>query len=388
MEMNELFYKDPYLVEFDAVVLSCVKGKKDYEVILSDTAFYPEGGGQPADHGMLGGAEVVDVKRDREDRVVHHVNAPLEEGTTVHGVIDWERRFDHMQNHTGEHIVSGLIHQLYGYENVGFHLSDNNVLVDFDGFLTPEQIAEVELEANELIYRNVPVHETFPSDQELEHMEFRSKKELSGKVRIIEIPGGDICACCGTHVMRTGEIGLIKLITSQKNGEGVRIEMMCGKRALADYIRKNEINAEIYRMFAVKPYEAAEAVHRLKENDEEKGRELTRLARKYFAAKAEQVAEETPLVLNFEEGISGNAAREYANELVQTKGVGTAGVLLRQGEGRWSYVIVSQAKNLRECSKEINTRLNGRGGGKPDMIQGSLEADEETIRSVLTEVLG
>ena len=388
MEMNELFYKDPYLTEFDAKVLSCTKGKKDWEVILDDTAFYPEGGGQPADHGVLGGVEVVDVKRDREDRVIHHLNAPLEEGTTVHGVIDWERRFDHMQNHSGEHIVSGIIHAMYGYENVGFHFSDNNILVDFDGFLTPEQIAEVELKANELVYRNVPVHETFPGDDELEHMEFRSKKELSGKVRIIEIPGGDICACCGTHVMRTGEIGLIKLITSQKNGDGVRIEMMCGKRALMDYIRKNEINSEIYRMFAVKPYEAAEAVHRLKESDEEKGKELTRLARKYFTAKAEQVREGTPLVLNFEEGISGNAAREYVNELVQTKGVGTAGVLLKQGDLRWSYVIVSQVKNLRDCAKEINSRLNGRGGGKPDMIQGSLEAEETAIRSVLEEVLG
>ncbi|MBE6117189.1 MAG: alanyl-tRNA editing protein [Erysipelotrichaceae bacterium] len=386
MEMNELFYKDPYLTEFDAEVLSCDKGKKDYEVILSDTAFYPEGGGQPADHGMLGDIPVVDVKRDKEDRIIHHLTAPLEEGITVHGIIDWERRFDHMQNHTGEHIVSGLIHQKYGYENVGFHLSDNTVLVDFDGFLTPEQLAEVEMEANELIWRNVPVQETFPTDEELEHMEFRSKKELSGKVRIIEVPGGDICACCGTHVMRTGEIGLIKIIASQKNGEGVRAEMMCGKRALSDYIRKNEINARIYRMFAAKPYEAADAVVRLKESDEEKGRALTRLARKYFTEKSEHVMPGTPFILEFEEGISANAAREYASALVAEKGVGTAAVLMKQAENRYSYMVISQSRNLRDVSKEINTRLNGRGGGKPDMIQGSLEAEEETIREVFTEL--
>ena len=386
MEMNELFYKNPYLTEFDAEVLSCVKGKKDYEVILSDTAFYPEGGGQPADHGMLGDIPVVDVKRDKEDRIIHHLTAPLEEGITVHGIIDWERRFDHMQNHTGEHIVSGLIHQKYGYENVGFHLSDNTVLVDFDGFLTPEQLAEVEMEANELIWRNVPVQETFPTDEELEHMEFRSKKELSGKVRIIEVPGGDICACCGTHVMRTGEIGLIKIIASQKNGEGVRAEMMCGKRALNDYIRKNEINARIYRMFAAKPYEAAEAVVRLKESDEEKGRALTRLARKYFNEKAEHVMPGTSFILEFEEGISANAASEYASALVAEKGVGTAAVLMKQAENRYSYMVISQSRNLRDVSKEINTRLNGRGGGKPDMIQGSLEAEEETIREVFTEL--
>jgi alanyl-tRNA synthetase len=386
MEMNELFYKDPYLTEFDAEVLSCVKGKKDYEVILSDTAFYPEGGGQPADHGMLGDIPVVDVKRDKEDRIIHHLTAPLEEGITVHGIVDWERRFDHMQNHTGEHIVSGLIHQMYGYENVGFHLSDNTVLVDFDGFLTPEQLAEVELKANELIWRNVPVQETFPTDEELEHMEFRSKKELSGKVRIIEVPGGDICACCGTHVMRTGEIGLIKIIASQKNGEGVRAEMMCGKRALNDYIRKNEINARIYRMFAAKPYEAADAVVRLKESDEEKGRALTRLARKYFIEKSEHVMPGAPFILEFEEGISANAAREYASALVAEKGVGTAAVLMKQAENRYSYMVISQSRNLRDVSKEINTRLNGRGGGKPDMIQGSLEAEEETIREVFTEL--
>ncbi|MCR5372045.1 MAG: hypothetical protein K6E41_01090, partial [Solobacterium sp.] len=376
----------PYLTEFDAEVLSCVKGKKDYEVILSDTAFYPEGGGQPADHGMLGDIPVVDVKRDKEDRIIHHLTAPLEEGITVHGIVDWERRFDHMQNHTGEHIVSGLIHQMYGYENVGFHLSDNTVLVDFDGFLTPEQLAEVELKANELIWRNVPVQETFPTDEELEHMEFRSKKELSGKVRIIEVPGGDICACCGTHVMRTGEIGLIKIIASQKNGEGVRAEMMCGKRALNDYIRKNEINARIYRMFAAKPYEAADAVVRLKESDEEKGRALTRLARKYFIEKSEHVMPGTPFVMEFEEGISANAAREYASALVAEKGVGTAAVLMKQAENRYSYMVISQSRNLRDVSKEINTRLNGRGGGKPDMIQGSLEAEEETIREVFTEL--
>ncbi len=386
MEMNELFYRDPYMTEFTAEVVSCTKGKKDYEVILSDTAFYPEGGGQPADHGMLGGVPVTDVKRDREDRIIHHVTEPLEAGSTVTGVIDWERRFDHMQNHSGEHIVSGLIHQMFGYDNVGFHLSDNIVLVDFNGFLSPKDIAEVERKANELVWRNVAVVETFPDDAELEHMEFRAKKELSGKVRIIEIPGGDICACCGTHVMRTGEIGVIKLITSQKNGEGTRIEMMCGMRALNDYIRKNEMNSEIYRMFAVKPYEAADAVRRLKETDDEKGRELTKLARKYFSVRAEQVAEGTPFVLNIEEGVSANAAREYANVLVTEKNVGTAAVLMRQAENRYAYIIISQTKDLRSLSKEINGRLNGRGGGKPDMIQGSLEADEEAVRTVFSEL--
>ncbi len=155
----------------------------------------------------MGDAHVLDV-RERPEGIVHITDRPLSVNSVVTGILDWERRFSHMQNHSGEHLFSGVVHKYYGYDNVGFHMGKDEVTVDFNGILTLEQAEEVEAEVNELIWQNIPVLETYPSKEELNALNYRSKKELSGQVRIIEFPGADICACCGTHVMTAGEIGI------------------------------------------------------------------------------------------------------------------------------------------------------------------------------------
>ena len=210
--MNKLYYDSAYIKEFEAQVLSCQEGKKGWEITLSATAFYPEGGGQPADTGLLGNVRVTDV-HEKDGQVVHYTDGPLPVGEMVRGVIDWDRRFQHMQEHSGEHLVSGLIHQRFGYDNVGFHMGTDEVTIDFNGVLEWGDLMAIEEKANGMIWENLEISAVYPEKDELDAMEYRSKKELTGAVRIVSIPGGDVCACCGTHVERTGEIGLVKFLS-------------------------------------------------------------------------------------------------------------------------------------------------------------------------------
>ncbi len=205
--MERLYNEDAYIREFDAEVISCTEAGTGYEVLLDRSAFFPEGGGQPADTGTLGNARVLDVQ-ERRGEVVHMTDRALLPGSTVHGAIDWDRRFERMQEHSGEHIVSGLIHRKYGYDNVGFHMGEE-IRLDLSGVLTWDELMDIEREANEIVFLDVPLHIWIPGEEELSRTDYRSKKELSGDVRLVEIPGADICACCGTHVKRTGEIGPI-----------------------------------------------------------------------------------------------------------------------------------------------------------------------------------
>ena len=235
--MKKLYYDSAYIKEFEGTVLSCRKGKKAYEAVLDQTAFYPEGGGQPTDTGILGGIRVLEV-HEKNGEVIHYLEQPLTVGQTVKGVIDWENRFIHMQEHSGEHLVSGLIHAKYGYDNVGFHMGAEEVTIDFNGLIEWDDLMEIEHKANSMIWENLEIYADFPAKEELEHLDYRSKKELNGDVRIVKIPGGDICACCGTHVKRTGEIGLVKFLSMIHYKGGVRISLLCGKRAVEDYRQK------------------------------------------------------------------------------------------------------------------------------------------------------
>lgn len=228
MTTERLYYQDSHLREFDAQVLACAPGKHGFDVVLDRTAFYPEGGGQPGDTGTLGGVPVTDT-HERDGEIVHYCEQPLTPGAHVRGVLNWQRRFDLMQQHSGEHLVSGIIHRRFGYDNVGFHMGAEMITIDLSGLLTPEQLREVEREANEAVCRNLPVEITYPDAETLRTIPYRSKKELTGEVRIVTFPGVDICACCGTHVKATGEIGLIKIFTCEKFHEGVRLEMLCGR---------------------------------------------------------------------------------------------------------------------------------------------------------------
>lgn len=380
-EMKELFYRDPYCRAFEAQVVSCEAAGKGWAVVLDDTAFYPEGGGQPADRGTLGRVRVLDVHR-RGGVIVHETDGPLAPGTTVRGEIDWERRFDHMQQHSGEHIVSGLIHRDFGWDNVGFHLGDV-VTVDFNGVLTWDDALRVEREANEEIWADRETVIVCPPPEELARIPYRSKKALAGTVRLVEFPGADRCACCGTHVARTGEIGCVKILSLMHHRGGVRLELVCGRRALAWMDRVADSNARAARALSVKPEETGAAVEKLRREEEALRQRLAAAQQRYFRLRAETLPSEG-LAVDFEDGLSPWDLRKGAEVLA---GAGRAAAyLLLSGEGEvYDYVLLSGTRDVRPLGKALNERLRGRGGGK-DAVQGRFGASADEIRRAAEEL--
>ena len=385
--MEKLYDKDPYRTEFEAEVISCEKGKKGFEIILDRSAFYPEGGGQPYDTGMLGGVRVTEV-HERKENVVHYTDGPLIPGTAVKGTIDWDRRFNHMQQHSGEHIVSGLIHEAYGYDNVGFHMGAEEVTVDLNGSLSWEQLAEIERAANRIVYEDVSLCVTYPTPEELKTIDYRSKKELTGQIRIVEVPGADVCACCGTHVAKTGEIGLIKFLSMIHYKGGVRISMLCGEKALLDCERKTDQINRLSVLLSAKPDGIVEAVEKLKQDGSEKEQQMAELTRQLFTMKAERYeAGDEPLLL-FENGFEPVQLRQFANLLLEQEKGTVIAVCTAKADGGYYYCIASKSQDMREFGKVLNSVLNGRGGGSSQMIQGSFSADEEQIRQVFKDETG
>lgn len=379
-ELSELFYKDEYMKEFDAKVVSCVPSGKGFVVVLSDTAFYPEGGGQPADHGTLGDAKVTDVRR-KDGAVLHFTDKALPVGETVHGVIDWQRRFDFMQNHSGEHIVSGLVHRKYGYDNVGFHMSDK-VTIDFNGPLTWEEVLAIEKEANEVLWKNAHTVVTYPTKEELPHIDYRSKKELTGTVRLVEFPDADLCACCGTHVEQAGEVGVIKMISLMNHRDGVRLELLCGRWAM-DYLDKVlDLNTEIAQSFSVKPFKTAAAVEKAKAESVELSHKLLAANRRYFQMKAETLPD-TPVVIDWEEDMQPGDLRKGCDILLEV-GHADVYVLLSAGAGDTVYYVIgSQKQDVRPAGKALNAVLHGRGGGSKEAVQGSWKAEKTAVEEAV-----
>lgn len=385
-EMNELFYRDEYAREFDAEVISCQKGKKGYEVVLSDTAFYPEGGGQPADRGTLGQVNVLDVKR-RNGEILHITDAPLEPGMTVHGVLDWERRFDHMQQHSGEHILSGVVHAQFGYDNVGFHMNDEVVTVDFNGPITWEEAMELEDKVNAYIWTDAESRELYPSEEELKAMDYRSKIELKGKVRLVEYPGADLCACCGTHVAHTGEIGLMKILSVSRHKDGVRMEMLFGGRAMKDYDRKHLLNTEFSCRLSAKPYETGEALQRvLDEMNAMKFRKQA-MNERYYAMRATSIPVGEPVIFFNEPGMSMVEIRKFCDYLISKGKVKTAMIISPKDKESVNYVMGSADLNMRDVGKLLNEELHGRGGGRPEMVQGSFQAEADAVEQAFRQAV-
>ena len=381
-DFMELYDLDAYRKEFDSKVISCVYQKDHYEILLEETAFYPEGGGQPADHGTLNDVHVFDV-HEKADGILHYCDAPLEEGESVHGVIDWQRRFDHMQNHSGEHIVSGLIHNLYGYENVGFHMGEV-IQIDFDGPLNEEQLRIVETRANEIVMANLEIIAHFPDEEERKTMAYRSKKELSGVVRIIEVPNADVCACCGTHVKRTGEIGIIKLLSFQKHKKGVRIEMVSGMRALKYIQQAMAENHAISVALSAKELETSLAVNALLAASGQKDARIREVSEMLLKYRLDEYESGQDLIIDFEDELDRNVLRRHGNDLAEK--AKTAAVI-SGNEEKWNYFIISHSVDLKARAKEINEALNGRGGGSAEMIQGSFSGPKETVEEALKRIL-
>ncbi len=374
---EKLFYTNVYQKEFQANVLDCQFGKKGYEVVLDQTAFYPEGGGQPWDTGKLGECQVIEV-HEKNGEIIHYVDRSLEVGTNVHGVIDWERRFDFMQQHSGEHIVSGLIHEKFGYDNVGFHMGADLVTIDFNGSITTEQMLEIEQQANAYIWKNQHCEISFPTPEQLKQLPYRSKKELTGEVRIVTFPDGDICACCGLHVSYSGEIGIIKLLSVQKFRQGVRMEMICGKRVLNYMNMLQTQNEQVSVMLSAKSQKIANAVKRLsEENFQLKGR-VMKMEEREFETIAQKVKNKGSVLL-FKEDLAPDSVRRLAVAGMECCN-GICAVFSPVGDGSMRYAIGQVNGDLRQLVKDMNAELNGRGGGKPFFAQGSVVAKESQIR--------
>ena len=376
METRKLYYEDCLLKEFEAIVLSCEKTEKGYAVILDQTAFYPEGGGQACDLGWLDDVAVLDV-REQGEVIVHLCQGKLPVGKTVKGSIDWSRRLDLSQQHAGEHIVSGLINRRFGYHNVGFHMGADVVTIDFDGPIPMDALAQIERQANEAIWQDLPVKCWYPSQEELPNVPYRSKKALPWPVRIVEVPGYDTCACCGVHVKTTGQIGLIKLFSCVKFHEGVRIEMACGGRALEFLSKVYEQNRQVSQAFSSKIMETGAAARKMNEALAAEKYRANGLQKQVFAAIAAEYADQGD-VIYFAHDLQPGLVRDLADAIAAVCG-GTAAVFSGTDEEGYSVCLVNKAEDVKKLGKSMADTLNGRGGGKTGYFQGSVKATKEEI---------
>lgn len=377
MDTVKLYYENAYTQDFTAVVQSCEAVKNGFAVTLDRTAFYPEGGGQPADHGTLGEARVLDV-HEKDGVVTHLCDRALSVGAEVGGRIDWARRFDHMQQHSGEHIISGLLCSTFHCDNVGFHMGADVVTIDYNAPITWEQALEVERRANAYIWADHPIRIWYPSAEELAALPYRSKKELTGAVRITEFPGADRCACCGTHVTSSAQVGLLKLLSCQKFRDGVRLELLCGQRALDCLAAGWEQARQIGQALSVKPQSTFAAVSRLQEELLSLKEKAARLEEADFAHVAAQYRG-AGSVLHIAEPLDGDGARRLCDAIAKAAG-GRCAVFAGQ-DGDYRYAVIESGGDLRQFIKDMNTALHGRGGGRDGFAQGSAACTAEEVRA-------
>ena len=374
---EKLYLNDSYIKEFTAKVISSEKTGENYEVILDRTAFFAEGGGQAADKGEINGVAVLDVQEKGED-IVHTLASAV--GGEVNGKIDWELRFSRMQNHCAEHILSGVIHKMFGYNNVGFHMNDSLITFDVDGPLTVEDIERVEKEANKAVFTNAEISVSYPTAEEFEKIDCRSKIELADGVRLITVDGFDTCACCAPHPSRAGEIGLIKIVNFASFKGGTRIEMVAGALALNDYSYLHTAVKAMMKQLSAKREEVAEAVAKL-------GNDLG-TAKAEIKALNEKLAEtslSTETVGNTLVGFTSeadfNTLRNIANSKIDTA---EYVALFAETADGFNYLVASKMGDTRSIAKALNENFSGKGGGKPDCVQGKIA---KTDKANLIEIL-
>lgn len=378
---EKLYYTDSHIHEFSARVLSCEKAKKGFAVILDKTAFFPEGGGQPADTGFIGPAAVRDVQ-EQNGEIFHYTDQALTPGEEYACALDWEQRLCRMQNHSGEHIVSGITHKLYGFDNVGFHMGAECMTIDFSGELSWEQLTEIETLANQAVRDDLPVKTCFPGPEALSQMEYRSKLELTRDVRIVEIPGTDRCACCAPHVKRTGEIGLIKLLSAERHRGGVRIELVCGMDALRECRLMQENVTAVSGLLSAKRAKSAAAVERVLAEQAKLKERVAELSMALARLKAERFGYTEGNICVFDKVLDEVALRELVNLLMEKCG-GMAGAFSGSDETGYMYIIGSKNIDLRSHSREINAAINGKGGGTAEMIRGRASTSAENIQKIM-----
>ncbi|MBR6533224.1 MAG: alanyl-tRNA editing protein [Clostridia bacterium] len=374
---EKLYDVNSHLKEFSATVLFC----KDKKAVLDKTAFFPEGGGQTSDKGYIDGVKVLDVKEENGE-IYHYLEADIETGKTVDCKLDWEERFDKMQNHSGEHIISGIVHSLFGYDNVGFHLSDREMTMDFNGMLTREDLKRVEQLANEIVWRGAKFNCYYPEN--LENLEYRSKLDLSENVRIVEIEDCDMCACCAPHVENAGEIGIIKILDFCKNKNGIRIWAVCGKRALLDYNNRYQNDLKISSLLCVPQTEIAKSVEKTLENIESLKYEIGGLKRRLIAEITNSFVSECKVSVLFQDGFDIKELQLLSDAL--HKKTGDMIAVFSGADSEYSFAICGESEKLDGWFKDFKSKLNVRGGGRNGMVQGTVLNTKDEILGVINEL--
>ena len=374
VKTKELYYQDAYLKEFEAEVLSCTEGRDgSFLVILDRTAFFPEQGGQSSDIGTISDVCVSHV--GIKDGVITHItDKALAVGEKVRGTIDWDHRFSNMQQHTGEHIFSGIVNSRYGYDNVGFHLSDSEVTMDYNGVLTDDDIREVELAVNKAIWENIEVKCEFPAKEILDTLQYRSKKELTGDVRIVTIPGYDSCACCAPHVARTGEIGFLKVVSCQNYKGGVRVSILCGKRALEYINAQTSVVSELTGLLTTGSDRIVSSVKKLSEENYCLKGELSECREKLIGYELDSIdANKENVFLKKPSGLDGSLMRKTVNALTEVH-TGFCGMFSGDDSTGYKYIIATRDGNrdLKALQGMLHDEYGAKGGGSSAMIQGSM----------------
>lgn len=376
---EKLYDRDSYINKFSAKVISCTPSDKGYEVILDKTAFFPEEGGQTCDTGNLNGINVYHVKR-KGDEIYHLLPSPINAGKEVIGEIDFSHRYYNMQHHTGEHIISGIVNKLYGYANVGFHLSDDGMTVDFSGELSREELDQIEILANKTIYANRRVIAYYPSEQELKELEYRSKLDLHENIRIVKIDDTDICACCAPHVRSTGEVGIIKILDAIRYKGGVRLSVKCGLAALCDYNERYKTSYAISTALSVKQNEIYAATERLMSTIESYKSTLSRLRREICELKLKEIKHTDGNICLFENDGDLAHYKELANKATSLCS-GVFAIFIGNDRDGYKYAVYSKTKDLSDISRKMKEILGSRGGGSNIMIQGSVTASMARIKN-------
>lgn len=381
--MQKLFYEDIHMTHFKATVISCEKAETGdvYRILLDATAFFPEEGGQSADLGTLDGQDVLDVQIEN-DLIYHSVKHPVAVGNIVECHVDWAQRFDFMQQHSGEHILSGIVNERFGYNNVGFHLSTREVTMDFDGVLDSDQLRDIELAANRVIWLDLPVEISYPSGKELANLSYRSKIEIDGQVRLVSIPGVDVCACCAPHVDSTGQIGMIKIVGCQSYKGGVRLTIVCGQRALSDYRVKFNSVSTIAQSLSVKQDQIVDAFEKLRAENQSLQETINQLQAKCLSMALSSLPspKESRHAVLFTDITDNIAIRNVVNDLTG-RYEGYCAVFFGE-ENNYRFILGSKQEDCNEMAKKIRTSLSAKCGGNALMIQGSIHDIKENILSL------
>ncbi len=373
---QRLYYDNSYIKTFDATVLDCVKNGDIYEIILDKTAFFPEGGGQSADKGSIGDAFVYDVQ-EKDNTIVHFSKTEVSVNEIYTCKIDWDLRFKRMQEHSGEHIISGIVHSLYGYDNVGFHMEEDVITIDFNGELDREQLDDVEFKANKAVWDNIDIQCYIPEPSLLAGLDYRSKLDLTENVRLVKIGDVDLCACCAPHVNKTGEIGVIKILDFMRHRGGVRLTAKCGEDALLDYRNKYKNVYEISNLLSAKQTETATAVERVKNELDELYREFYNFRQSVAKSACDNIKTVNETSYYLADNFDSDMLRAVVNFGMEKSTLSLA-FSGNDNEG-YSYIAGSKNLDMKAVAKLINSVLNGRGGGRDTMIQGKVAQTKENI---------